>query len=123
MAENKLKTEPPKPAPPKPGGKKKGGALFGSLNFNLLFLFDNIYYIFYVGFLGIIYIANSHYAMQTIKEIKKIQTELQKTSWESNFVKSELMLESMESRVSVKVQHLGLHPLEDSPKKIIVKEP
>jgi hypothetical protein len=123
MAENKLKTDPPKAAPPKPTGKKKGGALFGSLNFNLLFLFDNIYYIFYVGFLGIIYIANSHYAMQTIKEIKKIQTELQKTSWESNFVKSELMLESMESRVSVKVQHLGLQPLKDSPKKIITKEP
>ncbi len=118
MAQNRLKSDSGSPAP-SAAKKKRGGALFGSLNFSAFFLFNHIYFIFYLGFLGIIYIANSHYAMKTIKEIKQIQSELQKISWESNSRKSELMYESMESRVAAKVHHLGLRELDESPKKII----
>jgi hypothetical protein len=100
--------------------KKKGagGQLFGSLNISAYYVFKNIHYIFFLAFLGILYIANSHYAVKTIKEIKEIQADLEKVSWESNARKSKLMYESMQSRVVEKVGHLGLKPIEGKPKKI-----
>jgi len=85
------------------------------------YFFNNIHFIFYVAFLGIIYIANSHYAVQTIKEIKVIQADLKSISWESNSKKSDLMYQSMESIVAQKVKRLGLEELETKPKKIINK--
>lgn len=125
MAENKVKSPAPA-APPAPAKKKKkkrkGPSLFGNVNSGSFFIFDNIYFFFYLGFLALVYIANNNYAIATVKEIRQIQTQLQKISWESNSRKSELMIESMEPRVQPKVQHLGLKPLEESPKKILLKE-
>lgn len=124
MAENKPKAEPAAPAlPPAPKKKKKKGpSLFGNFSMGTFMIFNNISFVFYLGFLGIVYIANSHYALKTVKEIRIIQGQLQKISWESNWRKSQLMLESMETRVMPKVQHLGLVPLNENPKKIILKE-
>jgi len=126
VAENKLKT----PATTSPKSKKKRQSrrrglglppVFTNLNVSAYYIFKNIHFIFYLAFLGIIYIANSHYAVETIKEIREIQTELQKVSWESNAHKSQLMFESMQSRVIKKVEHLGLKPLDGKPKKIVIK--
>lgn len=120
MAENKLKQ--PKTATPKRQSKlKKQPAFMNGLNMSAFYLFNNIHFIFYLAFLGIIYIANSHYAVQTIKEIKGIQSELRSISWESNSKKSDLMYQSMESIVAKKVQKMGLKELETNPKKIINK--
>ena len=122
MAQNRFKTQDEKKStkPSRRRRKKKGseGQLFGSLNISAYYIFKNIHYIFFLAFLGILYIANSHYAVKTIKEIKEIQADLEKISWESNARKSELMYESMQSRVVDKVGHLGLKPIEGKPKKI-----
>jgi hypothetical protein len=120
MAQNKLKQS----TIAKPQSKrssKKQPAVMNGLNMTAFYLFNNIHFIFYVAFLGIIYIANSHYAVQTIKEIKVIQGDLKSISWESNSKKSDLMYQSMESIVAQKVKRLGLEELETNPKKIINK--
>ena len=101
---------------------QRNPALMDGLNMTAFYLFNNIHFIFYLAFLGIIYIANSHYAVETIKEIKILQAELKKTSWESNSKKSDLMYQSMEANVSKKVHHLGLKELKTTPKKIIDKK-
>lgn len=119
MAENRLKNVPA--APKRKAKPQKQPAFMSGLNMSAFYLFNNIHFIFYLAFLGIIYIANSHYAVQTIKEIKTLQRELKSTSWESNSKKSELMYKSMESIVAQKVKHLGLQELETNPKKIINK--
>ncbi len=119
MAENKFKK---KPAAAKRKVKpQRNPALMNSLNMTAFYLFNNIHFIFYLAFLGVIYIANSHHAVQTIKEIKELQSELKEISWESNSKKSDLMYQSMESNVSHKVHHLGLKELKTTPKKIIDK--
>lgn len=119
MAENKLKQ--PASVPKRKVKPKKQPAFMNGLNMSAFYLFNNIHFIFYLAFLGIIYIANSHYAVQTIKDIKVIQSELRSISWESNSKKSDLMYQSMESIVAQKVKRLGLEELEDNPKKIINK--
>lgn len=118
MAQNKLKT-PSVPAPK--AAPRRPPAFANGLNMTAFYLFNNIHFIFYLAFLGIIYIANSHHAVKTIKEINVLQTELRKVSWESNSKKSDLMYQSMESNVAAKVNKLGLKELATNPKKIINK--
>jgi hypothetical protein len=120
MAENKIKA-PIKTAPKRPSKPKKQPAFMNGLNMSAFYLFNNIHFIFYLAFLGVIYIANSHYAVQTIKEIKTIQGELKKVSWESNSKNSDLMYQSMESVVAKKVKKMGLEELTTNPNKIISK--
>jgi len=120
MAENKIKA-PVSTAPKRPSKPKKQPAFMNGLNMSAFYLFNNIHFIFYLAFLGVIYIANSHYAVQTIKEIKSIQKDLRAISWESNSKSSDLMYQSMESVVAKKVKKMGLDELETNPKKIISK--
>ena len=123
MGENKYKEEEKEPvAIPQPAPPKKQPAFMSGLNMSAFYLFENIHFIFYVAFLGIIYIANSHYAVNTIKDIKVLQQELKEMRSESNSRKSSLMYQSMESVVERKVHHLGLKELSGHPKKIIEKE-
>ncbi len=121
MAENKLKIK-ERVQPSTKKTKKKGISRFGGFNISAFYLFENIHFIFYVAFLGVVYIANSHYAVQTIKDIKNLQFELRKVSWESNSKKSDLMFQSMESVVAQKVKHLGLVQQTTNPKKIKNRE-
>ena len=107
---------------PKSKSKAKQPPFMAGLNMSAFYLFNNVHFIFYLAFLGIIYIANSHYAVQTIKEIKDIQAELKAISWECNSKQSDLMYQSMESIVAKKVEKLGLRELETNPKKIINKK-
>ena len=57
---------------------------------------------------------------KVIKEIKEKQQNLEKISWESNARKSELMYESMQSRIMEKVDNLNLKPISGKPKIIVV---
>jgi hypothetical protein len=114
MASNQLKTD---QAP----GKKEAPqrtALLGSFSTAAIYLFENIQFVFYLAFLGVIYIANSHYTNKSLKQIQVLQEELRKIGWESNSRKSDLMIQSMQSKVAQKVEHLGLRPLEEQPYKI-----
>jgi hypothetical protein len=92
----------------------------GGIHLNAYFFFKNIHFIFFLTFLAFIYIANSHHAVSVIKEIRKNQEQLEKTSWMSNATKSKLMYESMQSQVVEKVSHLGLKPMHGKPRKIEV---
>ncbi|MCH2023502.1 MAG: hypothetical protein MK207_13585 [Saprospiraceae bacterium] len=123
MAHNRIKLDLPiSTIKPKRKVKAKKQPMFrNGLNMSAFYIFNNIHFIFYLAFLGIIYIANSHYAMQKIQEIKSLQSELRSISWESNSKKSDLMFQSMESIVAVKVKPLGLEQLKMNPKKIANK--
>jgi hypothetical protein len=121
MAENKIKNLLVNSKVEKKSKPKRKPAYLSGLNMSAFYIFNNIHFIFYLAFLGVIYIANSHYAVETIKDIKSLQADLRAVSWESNSKKSDLMFQSMESVVALKVNHLGLLELETNPKKLINK--
>ena len=121
MAENKLKNLLVNSKIEKKSKPHKKSAHLNGFNMSAIYIFNNIHFIFYLAFLGVIYIANSHYAVQTIKDIKSMQAELRAVSWESNSKKSDLMFQSMESIIAGKVHHLGLLELQTNPKKLINK--
>lgn len=104
----------------RPKRRPKLFALGSTLRFS--FLTENLGFIGYLSFLGIIYIANSHYAVKTIREINKLQEETKKSVWESNARKSELMFNSMQSEVAKRAAPIGLRELVERPKKIIIEK-
>lgn len=127
MAQNRFKnTDDISSQEPKVKSSKKKPAFDfafgGGLNMGAYYIFKNINFIFFLAFIGIIYIANSHYAVKTIKKIKDVQHKLEQTSWKSNAKKSDLMFESMQSRIMEKVTELQLEPISGKPKKIEVEK-
>ena len=60
----------------------------------------NLPFIFFIAFLGFIYIANARYAEKKVRNIQTLQKEIQKVSWEYLSIKSDLMLKSMQTQDS-----------------------
>lgn len=89
-------------------------------NLSALLLLNNLPYIFFVGFLATIYIANVHYADKKIREIQVLQQEQRQLRYHYMTLKSEQMYKSKQSEVAKMVEPLGLKELRERPKKIIV---
>ncbi len=83
----------------------------------------NLPFIFYLAFLCFIYIANARYAERKIRKIQTVQKEIQKVSWEYLSMKSDLMLKSMQTEVTIEAErrNIDIEELKLPPKKIVVK--
>lgn len=80
----------------------------------------NLPFVFFLGLLASIYIANVHYAENKVREIKTLQEEVKELRWRYMSLKSELMYNSKRSEVADKVKDLNLNGTGKRPKKIIV---
>jgi len=83
---------------------------------------NSIPFLLFLAFLGIIYIANRHYAENTVRKISKINNEVKVLSWEFKTLKADLMLKSTQSEVLALVDTVGLRELVVPPRKIVVKK-
>ena len=84
-------------------------------------LYRNIPFICFVVGLGLIYIANTHYAEKRVRQIENLKTEVKTTKWEYWSLQSEIMHGSTQSELSKKVEVYGLQTPEDSPKRILIE--
>jgi len=82
---------------------------------------NSIPFLLFLAFLGIVYIANRHYAENTVRKIAKINKEVKVLSWEFKTLKADLMLKSTQSEVLALVDTVGLRELVEPPRKIVVK--
>ena len=78
-------------------------------------------FIIYVAFLGMIYIANRHFAEKNIRYIDKLSKEVKEQTWDYKTLKSDLMLKSTQTEVAKRVDTIGLKELIEPPKKIFIK--
>jgi hypothetical protein len=92
------------------------------LNLDMSTLLKNLPFFIFLAFLGLLYIANSHHAIKTIREINSLQEELKRKSWESNARLSELMYNSMQSEIAKRTKNLNLEELTDRPYKLVMKK-
>jgi hypothetical protein len=69
-----------------------------------------------------VYIANRHFAEQTIRGIDKLSQEVKELSWDFKTLKADLMLKSTQTEVAKQVDTLGLKEQVEPPKKIVIKE-
>ncbi|WP_316736114.1 FtsL-like putative cell division protein [Pedobacter aquatilis] len=82
---------------------------------------DALPFLCFLAFLGMIYIANSHFAVNNVRKIDKLNKEVKELRWEYKSMKAELMFKSKLTEVAKKVDTLGIKELIEPPKKIIVK--
>ncbi|WP_426328080.1 FtsL-like putative cell division protein [Pedobacter sp. R-06] len=82
---------------------------------------DALPYLCFLAFLGMIYIANSHFAVNNVRQIDKLNKEVKELRWEYKSLKADLMFKSKLTEVAKKVDTLGIKELIEPPKKIIVK--
>ena len=81
----------------------------------------NLPFIFFLSFIALAYIGNSHYAVKMVREIDKVNKDIKELRWEYMTAKSELMYQSKQSEVAKLVEPLGLKELVNPPQKIVVK--
>lgn len=70
----------------------------------------NLTFTLFLGFLAIIYIANTHFAEKNIREIQVLQRDLKDLRWYYKSLLSENMYNSKQSVVAEKVAQDGLRP-------------
>ncbi len=78
--------------------------------------------IFFVLVLGLIYIGNTHYAEETVREINRIQVDVEDLRADYTTLKADLMFSSKQSEVARKVKPFGLKESLNPPYKVVVKE-
>lgn len=87
-----------------------------------LSIVNNLPFILFIAFLGVIYIANRHYAENTVRKISSLSKEVKVMSWEFKTLKADLMLRSTQSEVLNLVDTVGLKELVVPPRKIVIKK-
>jgi hypothetical protein len=85
-------------------------------------ILTNIPYIAFVALLAVIYIANSHRAVEMQRELNRQQMVLKELRWRYMDTKTKFMNAAMESNVMQSGARLGLKPLTLPAYSIVVKE-
>ena len=78
--------------------------------------------ILFVFFLLLVYIGNSHYADKTIRNINRLESEVEDLRADYTTMKAEYMLSGKQSEVAKKVKLYGLKESLQPPQKIILKK-
>lgn len=84
-------------------------------------VFDNFSFLLFLCFLGIIYIANAHFAEKSVRDIQKLQKEIKELKWEYMSIKSNLMYRSMQSQMDTTLETAGINLYDTGPKVIVSK--
>lgn len=77
-------------------------------------------YIFFLTFLGIVYIANGYQTQRVIVQLNKTGKSLKELRSEYITTKSDLMIISKQSQVAAATEGMGLKELTSPPKKIVL---
>ncbi|GGZ36138.1 hypothetical protein GCM10007049_31840 [Echinicola pacifica] len=73
----------------------------------------------YAALLALIYIWSNHKAEGTIREIEKLQQEVEDLRADVTTLEAEYMFSSKQSEVAKKIKALGIYEIEEPPYKIV----
>lgn len=76
-------------------------------------------FLFFLAFLGVIYIANSYYAEKNVRKIEKLQKEVKELRYEHIYMKSNRVSKSRQSEIARALSDEGIKEAMVPPKKII----
>ncbi|MBL4592329.1 MAG: hypothetical protein JKX68_00770 [Flavobacteriales bacterium] len=79
-------------------------------------------FIFFLTFIGILYIANGYYAEKVVRDLYKTGNEVKELRSEYITIKSDLNFKSKQSQVAQATERLGIFESTIPPTKIIVDE-
>ena len=84
-------------------------------------IFGNIPFVFFLFFLGLIYIANSNFADKQVRQIQVLEKDIKDLKWRYNGAKAEVMLSTKQSEIEKRVEPFGLRASNQRTKRIIIE--
>ena len=84
-------------------------------------VFGNFFFVLFLGFLGVIYIANAHLAERRIRDVQALEKDIRQLKWEYMSIKRAVLLQTMQSEIDDKVEGDGLLLGANGPKVILKK--
>jgi len=99
---------------------KLAKSLVEGVNINLETVVRQIPFVLFLALIAILYIANSYYAENTVRDINKAKNELKDLRAEYIYTKSELMFSSRQSEVATMVADQEIKESTVPPQTIIV---
>jgi len=103
--------------------KKKTAKDYNSLSsIAARWVLTNLSFVFFLGLLTTIYIANRHYSEKNIRDIQALQDDVDRLRWHYLSLKSDLMKSSKQSEVAGAVKELGLSNSGKHPVKLKIEE-
>lgn len=101
---------------------KKKRSLFDLTDFNKLIGFEgiasNLSFVLFITFLILLYIANNHYALKSVKQLNQSEQQLKQLKWEYVNFKSDLEMKSQQSYIAHQLIETGIKELKQPPVKI-----
>lgn len=97
---------------------KTGQKRRSMLGFRLPSLMKNVTYVAFIGFLGLVYIFNSHYAEKNLRKTKQLENQIREAKWEYMSIKSDIMQKSTRSEIIKKLEGYDQMETNNLPKKI-----
>lgn len=88
--------------------------------FNYQWILRNLPFFIYLSFLGLLYIANGHYADNTVREINLTRKILKEQEYEYKMLNGKLMFQNRQSEISKSVEAIGL--IEPVEQPVFLKE-
>ena len=82
------------------------------------FLYQNLPFLFFLGLLGLVYIANVHTAEKKIRQIQKLNSELKELRTQYIFLESENMYAGTQSQMEERLQEMRLTDKHAAPKRL-----
>ena len=112
------------------GGKEKGRNIFSRIE--SLMQIDSAFehgipvryvpYILFVAAVALFYIGNSHFAEKNVRQIDKLEKEVEDLRADYTTLKSDYMFASKQSEVARNVANLGIKESLQPPEKIVIKD-
>ncbi len=121
-AEKEIPQEPVVEKAPKAEAKPSAFSTWVSQNMSKESAINIMPFLFFLTVLGMLYIANKHYAEKNIRQIEKINKEIKELKWEHLTAKSELVSRSKQSEVAKATVLFGLKEAVVPPTKIMMKQ-
>jgi cell division protein FtsL len=103
--------------------KKPGMGQYFELEFlTQEIILKNLFFVLFLGFLAIVYIANARYSESTVREIQHLQKDIKENRWEYMSIKSEIMSNSRQTQLADKLGEIGVRVHTGEPKRIVVND-
>lgn len=83
-------------------------------------ILKNLSFVIFLGFLAVIYIANSRFAESNIRQIQHLQRDLRELRWQYMTLESENMFNSRQSELAERLKDQNFEAFGTQPKRIVV---
>jgi hypothetical protein len=84
-------------------------------------LYRNMPFVYFLAFLGVIYIAFGHYAERNMRTIDALQDDLQEQRWHYMSVHSDVMRDGSRNKIAQSVEGSGLKTPRQAPRELTIQ--